>query len=354
MRINDEKIDWGGLGKEFLKKYPKKSSRKALVSDINRIVDFFKEIKDDRQIHEINKIDIEKNIEMHINKESNALKSQNSVYKYIGRWNDFLEFLRTDKNYTHTHVFIDSINNVKEFKEYINKKYDLKNKEAQQSYDVNQIMEVLRVIDQKIVNREVTPNQRYRLLEQSIYIQLTLLTGLPRRDFRIIKISDINCDTGVIKVKNQEINIPRGTMEYLKEYLGIREDSVGHGYLFTKPNGDSMETDNDMATLVNTNDTLMNIFREVDILDEDENGYSAVALRNTAILEMIKTKEDLYYIIKLSGINDKLISELDNLYLQIFTSEQEKKLAMKKNINILIQRLPYYDKLNNDENFFKI
>lgn len=352
MRINDEKINWDSLGKEFLKKYSKSSSRITLVSDVNRIVDFFKCIEDDRQIHEINRIDIERNIAMHINKEMNALKSQNSVYKYIGRWNDFLEFLRIDKNYTHTHVFIDRISSLREFKEYINNKYDLKNKEIQQSYDINQILEVLKVVDQKIKNNEVTENQRYRLLEQSIYIQLTLITGLPRRDLRIIKVSDIISDNSVFRIKNQEINIPRGTSKYLEKYLNIRKENENHGFLFTKPNGDKIKTDNDMATLMNTNDTLVGIFREVDILDEEENGYSAIALRNTAILQMIKTKEDLYYIIRLSGINDKSISELDNLYGQIFTSEQEKKLAIKKNINILVQRLPYYDKLNNDEDFF--
>lgn len=347
MKINYPPISWDELGKKFLTKYIHKSS-KALTSDINRIIEFLNEDWGDKQVEEINKNDIISNVQYHSTKTNDPLKSQNSVFKYIGRWKSFLEFLRIDEKLISSHLFINEINNVKEFKEQIVQLLNLNDEEVIQPYDAEAVLQVIRQIEKKIKDNP-TIDQEYRLLQQSLFIQLTLLTGAPRRTLVNLTINELSQNT--ITINECKLILPKYTYQCLNRYLKKRDSrsKPDFEYLFTTVAGTwSNKKDDNARSLFSTNNILVNIFKECpDLLDEDITCISNNALRNTAIVEMIKAQEDLYTLLKLTGLAKNSIKELESYYVQKYDSDNQKMIRqLSKNANILIMKLPYYDFLN--------
>ena len=62
---------------------------------------------------------------------------------------------------------------------------------------------------------------------------------------------------------------------------------------------------------------------------------------------MIKAQEDLYTILKLTGLAKNSIKELESYYVQKYDSDNQEMLRqLSKNANILIKKLSYYNFLN--------
>ncbi|XYU18290.1 hypothetical protein ACS3OL_02245 [Bacillus pumilus] len=351
MKINESRISWSEIGSEFLEKY-KKNSSGSIGSDIKKIVDYLQKIDDkDKQIHDISVQDIVGNISYHVKKtEGRPFRTKNAVYKFIGRWKDFLEFL-LEKGFTERHVFTTDIKHLSVFKKDVADLFKLDDEAMFEPYNLVSLMKVLHEIECQFLNLK-NQNTRYRLIQQSIYIQLTLLTGQTRSFFSKVLMNDLKKD--IININNIEIKLPSYTKRVIKEYIDMRSLCSSEGF-FTDVNGkDFLENPSRMNNLVSNNHVLSNIFAENELIDKDIKNISINSLRNTAIIEMLKTEENLYSIMKLTGLNRNSIGDLDGYYEQL-SFDKRFQIKLNKDINILIMKLSYYNILNTEnllsENF---
>lgn len=186
-------------------------------------------------------------------------------------------------------------------------------------------------------------NKRSVFMRNSIILQLILLYGFKLERLKYIKVSDLKCDNHILYINSDKygdnilsLELPYSLVYEINEYVNLlkKDDNFKNDqYLFLMNTGKLI-----------TSSCCQDIFDKLN----DKKSYSRitfVGICKYAIINMIESGLSKEKIKLITGVQDDIIDDCEEIYLKRLCSN-EKKEFLNREINQKMRSIPIYDNIN--------
>ena len=177
----------------------------------------------------------------------------------------------------------------------------------------------------------------------SIILRLIMLYGFKLERLKYIKVSDLRCDNHILDINSEKygdnilsLELPFSLVNDINKYIDFLKT-------------DTHYTKDQYLFLMNTGKTITSsCCKEIfDKLNANKNcsRITFVGICKYAIINMIESGLSKEKIKLITGVQDDIIDDCEEIYLRRLCNNQEKEL-LNREINQLIRSIPTYDSIN--------